>query len=105
MKAQTNYIFMALCLAVLSGPLSGRAATIWTGPTTTFVNHAGSDPTQAVNQDRLTADVWITRATTLGIYNAATESGFAHFFSPQNTAWSDGTLANYASLTYVDWDT
>ena len=40
-----------------------------------------------------------------GIYNAATEAGFTHFFSPQNTAWSDGTLANYASLTYVDWDT
>ena len=105
MKPHANYILMGLCLAALSAPLSGRAATIWTGPTTTFVNNAGSDPTQAVNQDRLTADVWITRATTLGIYNAATESGFAHFFSPQNTAWSDGTLANYASLTYVDWDT
>ena len=104
MKPQTNYIFMALCLAMLSGPPRGRAATIWTGPSTTFVNTAGSDPTQAVNQDRLTADVWITRATTLGIYNAATESGFAHLFSPQNTAWSDGTLANYASLAYVDWD-
>ena len=104
MKPQTDYIFMALCLAMLSGPPRGRAATIWTGPSTTFVNTAGSDPTQAVNQDRLTADVWITRATTLGIYNAATESGFAHLFSPQNTAWSDGTLANYASLAYVDWD-
>jgi glucose/arabinose dehydrogenase len=105
MKPHTNYILMGLCLAALSGPLSGRATTIWTGPNTSFVNNAGSDPTQAVNQDRLTADVWITRGGIQGIYNAATESGFAHFFSPQNTAWSDGTLANYASLTYVDWDT
>ena len=105
MKTQTNYLFVGLCLAALSGPLSGRAATIWAGPTTAFVNNAGSDPTQAGNQDRLTADVWITRGGIQGIYNAATESGFSHFFSPQNTAWSDGTLANYASLTYVDWDT
>ena len=96
---------MGLCLAASSGPLTGRAATVWTGPTTTFVNDAGSDPSQAVNQDRLTADVWITRGGIQGIYNAATETGFAHFSSPQNTAWSDGTLDNYASLTYVDWDT
>jgi hypothetical protein len=48
MKPQTNYIFMGLCLAASSGTLTARAATIWTGPTTTFVNNAGSDPTQAV---------------------------------------------------------
>ena len=105
MKSQTNYLCLGLCLAALSGPLSSHAATLWTGPTTAFVNNAGSDPTQAGNQDRLTDGVWLTRGGIQGIYNAATEGGFSHFFSPQNTAWSEGTLANYASLTYVDWDT
>ncbi len=41
----------------------------------------------------------------MGIYNAALESAFSHFVSPTNTAWSDGSLADYASLSYVDWDT
>src|ERR1017187_8019183 len=105
MKPHANYILMGLCLAALSGPLSGRAATIWTGPTTTFVNNAGSDPTQAVNQDRLTPNVWITRDSSHGIYNAKTETAFAHFFSPGDTEWADGTTATYSSLTYTDWNT
>jgi len=98
-------LLVSLCLAALSAPLTGGTATVWNGPTTTFVHNAGSDPTQPANQDRLTANVWITRGNLLGIYNAATESAFTHFSSPQDTEWSDGTLANYASLTYVDWNT
>ena len=53
----------------------------------------------------LTPDVWITRGSSQGIYDAELESGFTHFFSPANTAWADGTLANHSSLTYADWDT
>ena len=105
MKLHTIRILISLCLAVFSGPLSSRAATIWTGPATTFVNLAGSDPTQAVNQDRLTPNVWITRATDFGIYNAKTETAFMHFLSPADTEWADGTTANYSSLTYTDWNT
>ena len=82
-----------------------NGATLWTGPTTNFVNLAGSNPALAANQDRLTPGVWITRGSTEGIYNAATETGFTHFFSPADTEWSDGTLADYASLSYVDWNT
>ncbi|HEV2246301.1 MAG TPA: Ig-like domain-containing protein [Terriglobia bacterium] len=104
MKQHTNFILMAIGLGALCCPVGG-AATLWEGPTLTFVNNPGSDPAQATNQDRLTPDVWITRASSEGIYNAATETSFTHFFSPQNTAWSDGALTNYASLTYVDWDT
>ena len=96
---------MGLYFAALCGPLGGRAATVWSGPTTAFINQLGSDPSQPANQDRLTANVWITRGSSMGIYNAATETGYSHSLSPQNTAWSDGALANYASLTYVDWET
>ena len=96
---------VVLFLAGLIISLNANASTLWTGPTTNFVNIDGSDPTQAANQDRLTPGVWITRGSTMGIYNAAAESGFTHTFSPEDTAWADGTLANYASLTYTDWDT
>src|SRR5438034_5654784 len=105
MKAHTNYLLMRLCVVAFCASLSARAATIWNGPTINFVNNSGSDPTQEANQDRLTDNVWITRGEIQGIYNAATESSFAHFFSPQGTEWADGTLGNYASLSYVDWNT
>jgi glucose/arabinose dehydrogenase len=94
-----------LILGGLITALSSNAATLWTGPNTNFVNVAGSDPSQPANQDRLTPGVWITRGSEFGIYNAASEGGFTHFLSPKDTAWADGTLANYASLSYVDWNT
>jgi hypothetical protein len=105
MKSHANYILISLSLAVFCTGLSSGAATLWTGPATNFVNIVGSDPTQAANQDRLTANVRITRGASQGLWNAATEGGFAHFLSPQGTEWSDGLLANYASLSYVDWNT
>jgi glucose/arabinose dehydrogenase len=105
MKPQRNYLVISLCLAAFAVPSTSRAATVWNGPATTFVNVAGSDPTQAVNQDRLTPNVWITRGTSHGIYNAKTETGFTHFLSPADTEWADGTTANYSSLSYTDWNT
>jgi glucose/arabinose dehydrogenase len=105
MKSHANYLLITLWLAALSAPFSNRAATLWTGPATNFVNIAGTDPAQATNQDRLTPNVFITRGASQGLWNAATENGFTHFLSPQGTEWSDGLLADYASLSYVDWDT
>src|SRR5438552_3852105 len=105
MRAHTKYILMRLCLVAFCDSLSARAATIWNGPTTNFVNNAGSDPTEPANQDRLTDSVWITRGALEGIYNAATESSFTHFSSPRGTEWSDGALADHVSLSYVDWNT
>ncbi len=56
MKPHTNYIhiLIGLCLAALSGPLSGRAATIWTGCPITFSKAGADDPTLPANQDRIT---------------------------------------------------
>lgn len=94
-----------IVLAQLAGPIASEAATVWTGPVTAFTDPAGSDPTLPANQDRLTPNVWITRGLENGIYNAKTETGFTHFFSPADTEWADGTTANYSSLTYTDWNT
>ena len=94
-----------LVLAQLADPIASEAATVWTGPVTTFTDATGSDPTQPANQDRLTPNVWITRGLQFGIYNAKTETGFTHFFSPADTEWADGTTANYSSLSYTDWNT
>jgi hypothetical protein len=99
---------MGLCLAVLSGPLSGRAATIWTGPLITFTQAAPYPNTG--DRDQLTPNVALTRAAssgsgTGGIFNAVTETSFTKLVSPAGTKWAVGSLADYATLTYTDWTT
>ncbi|MCX6905597.1 MAG: Ig-like domain-containing protein [Verrucomicrobia bacterium] len=109
MKRQARYLRAGAWLAALLGPLAGpgvtRAATVWTGPLITFTRAANADPTQAANQDRITANTWLTRGASQGLYNAKTETSFTHYSSPANTRWANGTIANYASLTYYDWNT
>ncbi len=75
-----------------------KAGTIWNGPAITFTNVSPTDV------DLITSNVQITRGSLQGIYNAATESFFTHFFSPQGTEWADGTTAN-TNVTYTDWNT
>lgn len=96
---------LILGLGLLAAPLTTPAATVWNGPTLSFSKSGPTDPTQAANQDRLTPRVWLTRSGSQGLYNIAQESGFTHFLSPADTEWADGTTANYASLSYTDWNT
>jgi len=79
-------------------------AQVWTGPVTTFTQAPGANPALPANQDRLTANVWLTRAITMGLYNAETETGYTKFSSPAATAWALGALADYAALTYTNWE-
>jgi hypothetical protein len=80
-------------------------ATIWNGPNITFSKPNFGNPTLAANQDRMTALTWLTRGSSQGLFNAHNESSFFHFLSPSGTEWADGTLANYSSLHYTDWNT
>src|SRR5438552_13709627 len=93
-------VLLALWLALT---LHGRSATVWDGPRIHFAEMT-ADPTQPVNQDRMTANVWITRAALEGIFNAKTETNFTHFFSPADTQWATGNLTNFSSLSYTDWN-
>ena len=81
-----------------------QAATVWNGPTLSFSNGPAANWMLPQYQDRMTPNVWITRGSTEGIFNAAKENFFTKFFSPSDTAWSYGALSNYASLTYTDWE-
>ncbi len=94
----------ALVLAALTSKLQS-ATVVWTGPPITIVNAAGSDPSLPENQDRITDSVWLTRAGTQGIFNIASDTSYAHHVSPAGTEWASGTTADYATLTYTDWET
>ncbi len=89
-----------LCLSAVS--LATEAATIWSGPRVNFTKLNGTDASQPENQDRITPNVWITRAATRGLFNAKTET-FYSGLSPADTEWAYGTTANFASLTYKPW--
>jgi hypothetical protein len=65
-------------------------------------NQPAPDPTQVSNQDRITPVVWLTRATSKGLFNAYSETN-AGALSPTNTEWAFGTVTNYASLHYTNW--
>src|SRR5207247_4200408 len=95
---------LTVLAAWLCATLQTWSATVWDGPVITF-SEATTDPILASNQDRMTANVWITRAQLQGIFNAKAEFSFTHSFSPADTEWANGTLANYASLSYTDWNT
>ena len=85
------------------------AATFWTGPEISFSKTPFADPTLAANQDRLTANVWITRASSRGLYNAAQETNYgvlAPVLSPLGTQWALGSLAGgVQGLTFAQWET
>jgi len=63
-----------------------QAATVWNGPILSYTQPS-LDPAQPANQDRLTANVWLTRASSSGLFDAATESAFTHGTSPAGTTF------------------
>lgn len=81
------------------------AQTVWEGPKITFTKPNNADFTLEENQDRITDNAWITRGTTMGIYNIKTEDSYTTNSSPADTEWAFGTTADISSLTFDDWQT
>jgi hypothetical protein len=106
MKAGIRTFPVLALLALLASGLSATAqgVIVWNGPMMNFAS-SSTDWTQQTNQDHITADVWLTRAATKGMFNAASEGFYTSGSSPADTEWAIGSLANYASLTYSDWQT
>ena len=80
------------------------AAIIWDGPVITFSKGDYVDWTLEANQDRMTDNVWITRADNQGIFNINTESSYSYSYSPEDTEWATGSLGDFASLSYEPWE-
>lgn len=81
-----------------------RAATLETEPTFTFTKEPFDDPTLEATQDRISDNVWITRADVEGIYNAAVEPNYTRHTSPLGVEWALGTLDDdIDSLTFDSW--
>lgn len=96
-----------ILIFILSFTLQVLAAqTIWTGPKITFTKANYADWTQEANQDRITDNVWITRADTESIFNIVVESSYEDSVSPKNTEWAFGqTSDGISTLTFYPFDT
>ncbi|WP_157983118.1 T9SS type A sorting domain-containing protein [Psychroflexus aestuariivivens] len=88
----------------ISNENGANAQTVWTGSTTTFTKENNVDWTLEDNQDRITDNVWITRAINQGIFNIVTEDSYSDFLSPADTEWAIGTTADIGSLTFQNWE-
>ncbi|MEE4247703.1 MAG: T9SS type A sorting domain-containing protein [Kangiellaceae bacterium] len=84
------------------------AQTVWTGPKITFSKASNADWTLEVNQDRITANVWLTRASNNGIFNIAQEANFqgggGSGPSPIDTEWAFGSISDgITNLNFTTW--
>ena len=97
---------LAAAIIVLALP-AGTALSqdVWTGPPVTFSKAPFADWTLPENQDRITDNVWLTRADLMGIFNIAVDSSYMGP-SPTDTEWATGSAEDYESLDFqiwVDW--
>ncbi len=99
-----NNLKNLLVIAIVGASASVSAQTVWNGAPITFTKQTQTDPSLEANQDRITSNVWITRANRGGIYNAASESLYEDFYSPEDTEWAMGTTADLANLTFDNWE-
>jgi hypothetical protein len=84
--------------------------TVWTGPTISFTKSSGADFTLPANQDQLTANVALTRASTQGMFNILKEAAFSST-SPADTLWATSinnpgdsiAATNWAALDFTIW--
>lgn len=81
------------------------AQEIWDGPSIVFSKPAFANWTLPENQDRITDNVWITRADTRGIFNFRLEKVYTNDLSPQDTEWGFGTTDDIDSIEFTDWET
>lgn len=99
-----NVPLRLIATLLVSGTTCIASPVIWNGPLISFNKPNFANPMLAANQDRITSDLWLTRGSSQGLFNAENEGSFSHFSSPVGTQWATGSLANYATLSYSDWN-
>ena len=101
MKTKIILVFLMVILCNYKGYFQ----SIWNGAPITFTKANFADHTLEANQDRISSNVWITRANSQGIFNIFEEGNYTDFASPTGTEWALGTTSNIGSLTFNDWET
>ena len=99
-----KYIFLLIV------PFLCFSQTVWDGETISFSKANNADFTQEQHQDRITADVWLTRSNNGGaLINYNQESSYSRGTSPLGTFWAIGSSSDsnlqFNNFRYFDGDT
>ena len=87
----------------LFAPFLCFSQTVWDGETITFSKANNADFTQEQHQDRITADVWLTRSNSGGaLINYSQESSYSRGTSPMGTLWAEGSSSS-TNLSFDDF--
>ena len=87
----------------LFAPFLCFSQTVWDGETITFSKANNADFTQEQHQDRITADVWLTRSNSGGaLINYNQESSYSRGTSPLGTLWAEGSTSS-TDLSFDDF--
>lgn len=102
----TKFYTLTFFLCLFFGINEINAQKEWTGSTITFTKTNNADWTLEANQDRITNNVWITRANSQSIFNISdindTSSGDCRGTSPSDTEWAFGTIADGVGTLMFD---
>ena len=89
--------------SILFVPFLCFSQTIWHGPEITFTKANNANYTQEQHQDRITADVWLTRSNSGGaLINFNLENSYSRGTSPLGTLWAVGSTSS-TNLSFDDF--
>ena len=82
-------------ILLIIAPFLCYSQTVWDGETITFSKANNADFTQEQHQDRITADVWLTRSNSgRALINYNQESSYYRGASPLGTLWAIGSSSD-----------
>ena len=82
-------------ILLVFAPFLCYSQTVWDGETITFSKANNADFTQEQHQDRITADVWLTRSNSgRALINYNQESSYSRGASPLGTLWAIGSSSD-----------
>ena len=82
-------------ILLIIAPFLCYSQTVWDGEMITFPKANNADFTQEQHQDRITADVWLTRSNSGGaLINYNQESSYSRGTSPLGTLWAIGSSSD-----------
>ena len=81
-------------ILLIIAPFLCYSQTVWDGEMITFSKANNADFTQEQHQDRITADVWLTRSNSGRAINYNQESSYSRGTSPLGTLWAIGSSSD-----------
>ena len=110
-RLRLAFVSILILPSVVAFRSAALGQTIWSGYTKSFSKDSFTDDTLPANQDILTPNVTLTRGSSGGLINIASESSFSSGSSPAGTEWATEInntglsvdAMHHADLSFTNW--